>query len=86
MQKWPLIECLPKTAVDGKLHDEVEGASMIRAGSKQANHIRMVHLDHGIDGFLSNENPFHPKESDKRLLSAKEALLSLQLITPKLKM
>ena len=39
------IEWLPKTAVDGKLHDEVEGATMIRACSKQSNHIRMVHLE-----------------------------------------
>ena len=40
------IEWLPKTAKDGKLHYEVEGAAMIRARSKQSNHIWMVDLDY----------------------------------------
>ena len=40
------FHCSPQTAMHGKLHDEVEGASRISAGAQKADHVWMVHLYH----------------------------------------
>ena len=38
------FHCSPQTAMQCKLHDEVEGASRIGAGAQKADHVWMVHL------------------------------------------
>ena len=38
------FQCSPETAMQCKLHDEVEGASRISAGGQKADHVWMVHL------------------------------------------
>ena len=40
------FQCSPETAMQCKLHDEVEGASRVGAGAQKADHVWMVHLHH----------------------------------------
>ena len=51
------FHCSPQTAMQGKLHDEVEGASRIGAGAQKADHVWMVHLYKRQHVWDCNKNP-----------------------------